>query len=91
MSQLCHLVLNRFDNSLVGVADGYNTNSATHVNQLVAVYVFHDRAVGVVNENWKGGTNTGSDYLLATLLHLGGDRTWNCGCEDSLLFKAHAS
>ena len=73
------------------MTDGDNTNSATHVNQLVAVHILHDRAVGVVDEDWKGGTNAGSNYLLATFLHLGGNWTRNCSCEDSLLLKAHAS
>jgi hypothetical protein len=80
-----------FDNARVSVTDGDNTNSATHINQLVAVHVLHDRAVGVVNKDWQGGANAGSNYLLATFLHLGGKWTWNCGYEDSLLLKAHVS
>jgi hypothetical protein len=47
--------------------------------------------VGVVNKDWQGGAYAGSNYLLATFLHLGGKWTWNCGCEYSLLLKAHAS
>ena len=89
MGELCNLVLNGFNNSRVRVTDGHHANTATHVNKLIAVHILHDRAVGVVKKDWQGSANTGSDYLLAALLHLGGKWTWNCGYEDSLLLKAH--
>ena len=64
-------------NVVIGVANGDNPNTGSKVNKVVAVNIYHDRAIRIFDVYRQGCTHTGRNNLGTTFVHFLRFRTRN--------------
>jgi hypothetical protein len=51
------------------VSDSDNSDTSSEINQLIAINVFENRTMGLVNEGSEHGANTTGYNLASSFLH----------------------
>ena len=69
MGELCDLFGDSFNYARVGVSDSDNSDTSSEINQLIAINVFENRTMGLVNEGSEHGANTTGYNLASSFLH----------------------
>jgi hypothetical protein len=79
VSELLNLLDDGINYLLVGVTYGHNTNTASKINQLVAVNVDQDGAVGALDVYRKQSANTVTYFLKLLFMQFLGLGSWDGG------------
>ena len=69
VGEVCSCFRDSSNNCIVGVANGGDANAGCEVDELVAVNILNDGAVGVLDVDGEGCTNAGRNYLSASFVH----------------------